>query len=286
MCKAHFIRVHPVFICPQGKLHAAQRHFISSRVHIMNADILLKTLAARYSEILGDNFVGMYAHGSYAMGCFNPLKSDLDYIIVCNTVPDISVKKAIIDTTVAFERLAPAKGLEMHVMLKENCLHVSYPPKFELHYSPAHTLACLSDPDEYVGRMHGKDPDLGAHLTVMYERGLCICGAELRDVFGAVPKEYYIESVLSDLGWTEGDAMYHVLNHCRTLALASEDKVLSKKEGALWALENADDACKALISRALECYESGEEFAASADSEIFCQNTLAKIKNLLGLSQP
>jgi len=250
----------------------------------MNAATLLNTLCNRYKTILGANFVGLFVHGSYAMGCFNPLKSDLDYIIVCEDVPGDSEKKAIMDTTIAFERMAPAKGLEMHVMLRRNCMDVCYPPLFELHYSGAHTEAYLSDPDRYIEYMHGEDPDLGAHLTVMHHRGLRIAGPDVSEVFGAVPKSYYIESVLEDLGWSEGDAMYHVLNRCRTLALASGGAVLSKKEGALWALEHVDKRHHGVIRDALCCYETGDDFPSSEDARLFCEESLKTIKNLLGLS--
>lgn len=250
----------------------------------MNAAILLATLCKRYQAILVDNFVGMYVHGSYAMGCFNPLKSDLDFIIVCEDVPGDAEKKAIMDTTIAFERAAPAKGLEMHVMLRRHCTEVCYPPRFELHYSGAHTEAYLSDPDRYIGYMQGEDPDLGAHLTVMHERGLCISGPEVFEVFGAVPKQFYIDSVMEDLGWSEGDAMYHVLNRCRSLALAACGAVLSKKEGALWALENVESGYHAMIREALRCYESGDEFVPGEEARLFCEESLKTIKNLLGLS--
>ncbi len=244
----------------------------------MNAAELLKNLSRRYEAILGPNFVGMYVHGSYAMGCFNPLKSDLDYIIVCDSVPDISVKMAIMDATVAYDRLAPAKGLEMHLMLRKDCSSVSYPPKFELHYSPAHTLAYLSDPDEYIGRMHGGDPDLGAHLTVMYHRGLCISGPEVGTIFGEVPKQYYIDSIMEDLGWSDGDCMYHVLNRCRTLAYLADSKIRSKAEGAMWALENTGTERHGIIRSALECYISGTVMSDVAGAEEFCRAADACIR--------
>ncbi|WP_245585925.1 nucleotidyltransferase domain-containing protein [Paenibacillus pinihumi] len=31
---------------------------------------------------LGSNLAGIYVHGSVAMGCFNPEKSDLDLLVV------------------------------------------------------------------------------------------------------------------------------------------------------------------------------------------------------------
>jgi len=48
-------------------------------------------------ELLGGNLVGVYLHGSYAMGCFNPEKSDLDLLIVVkNEIPD-DVKRKYAD---------------------------------------------------------------------------------------------------------------------------------------------------------------------------------------------
>ena len=49
----------------------------------MDTKIILDGLCGRCREILKDNFVGMYVHGSLAMDGFNPDKSDIDFIIVC-----------------------------------------------------------------------------------------------------------------------------------------------------------------------------------------------------------
>ena len=249
--------------------------------HTMSAEKLLSILASRYSGILGDNFVGMYVHGSYAMGCFNAAKSDLDYIILCDDEPDADIKKQIMDVTIAYERFAPAKGLEMHLMRRCDCAEYIHPPYFCLHYSGAHTLAYLSDPDNYISYMHGQDMDLGAHLTVLTNRGKRIAGPEIPEVFGAVPKYAYIESVMSDMDWSDGDCMYHVLNRCRTLALMRDGLVLSKKEGALWALENVEKEHHPVITEALHCYETDAEMTSIAAAEKFCQKALDVIKSTL-----
>lgn len=243
----------------------------------MNAEKLLSILARRYGEILSDNFIGMYVHGSYAMGCFNAAKSDLDYIIVCENEPGNAAKKQIMDVTIAYERLAPAKGLEMHLMRRADCMEYIHPPYFCLHYSGAHTQAYLSDPDSYISYMHGQDMDLGAHLTVLTNRGLRLCGPEISDVFGPVPPKAYIESVMSDMDWSEGDCMYHVLNRCRTLALMRDGLVLSKKEGALWALKNMEAEHHSVIREALYCYEANEKMTSVAAAEDFCSITAARI---------
>ena len=42
---------------------------------------LMKQVNEWVKEILQDNYVGVYFHGSLRLGSFNPNKSDLDFII-------------------------------------------------------------------------------------------------------------------------------------------------------------------------------------------------------------
>jgi len=42
---------------------------------------LLESFVERNKEILEDSLVGIYLHGSAAMGCFNPAKSDIDLLV-------------------------------------------------------------------------------------------------------------------------------------------------------------------------------------------------------------
>jgi streptomycin 3"-adenylyltransferase len=86
---------------------------------------------------------------------------------------------------------------------------------------------------------------------------------------------------MADMDWSEDVCMYHVLNRCRTLALMKSGLVLSKKEGAQWALENTDCSCHSIIREALACYESDKTMTSVAEAEIFCQNTLDMIKSFL-----
>ena len=42
---------------------------------------LLERFTAMSRRIFGGNLLGVYLHGSLAMGCFNPKKSDLDLLL-------------------------------------------------------------------------------------------------------------------------------------------------------------------------------------------------------------
>ena len=47
----------------------------------LQTDGLINGIVERTKDILRDNLVGVYLHGSSVMGCFNPQKSDIDLII-------------------------------------------------------------------------------------------------------------------------------------------------------------------------------------------------------------
>ena len=78
-------------------------------------------------EILKDNYVGVYFHGSLRLGSFNPNKSDLDFIIVVKEKIDYKTKEQIWDRMLENEKLFPKKGFEFSVVLEENCKNIKQP---------------------------------------------------------------------------------------------------------------------------------------------------------------
>ena len=60
-------------------------------------DTVLKCFVEQSKEILKDNLVGIYLHGSAVMGCYNPAKSDIDLIIVVKDSIEDSVKRVFMD---------------------------------------------------------------------------------------------------------------------------------------------------------------------------------------------
>ena len=203
---------------------------------------LLNCLLSRYTEILGGNLIGFYLHGSYAMTGFDPSKSDLDFILVCETEPDDAIKRSVLDTTFAYMLIGPKKGLEMHMVLSKDVSFPVYPPRFVLHASPAHTHNYLLNPKEYISRMKGTDADLTAHFAVTYERGRAVMSPDVKTLFRPVPRKAYLASIAGDFAWSADDCEYNVLNRCRTAAYLAEGKILSKTEGAEWALAHLSRA--------------------------------------------
>ena len=64
---------------------------------MLQYDNLINGFVERSKEILRDNLVGVYLHGSSVMDCFNPQKSDIDLIIVVDQSLSESTKRKYMD---------------------------------------------------------------------------------------------------------------------------------------------------------------------------------------------
>lgn len=234
-------------------------------------------------EILKDNLVGIYLHGSAVMGCFNQVKSDIDLIVVVNNSISDDIKRRYMDMIVDMNGSAPKKGLELSVVRKEVCNPFVYPTPFELHFSVAHLEWYKNDPLDYIARMNGLDKDLATHFTIINHRGKCLCGERIEDVFGSVDSEYYFDSIREDVRNAAEDIKdnptYVILNLCRVLAYKEQGLILSKREGGEWGLENVSEEYHSLIRDALNDYASSwtVEYDLSLASK-YAEYMLEKIK--------
>lgn len=235
-------------------------------------DTVINSFAERSKEILQDNLIGIYLHGSAVMGCYNPAKSDIDLIAVVKDPMEDSVKRTFMDMVIELNEKGPAKGIEMSIVKQSVCRPFVYPTPFELHFSAAHTDWYKDDPDDYISKMKGEDKDLAAHFTIIKHRGKCLYGAPIEDTFADVPAQDYIDSIRNDIADAEDEIadnpMYLILNLSRVLAYLKDGLVLSKKEGGEWAQENVPERYHSLIRDALTEY--------AEDGNIFYDTDLAK----------
>jgi len=223
---------------------------------------LIHEFIEQSKNILRDNLVGIYLHGSAAMGCFNPEKSDIDLITVVDHPMSDDAKRAYMDMVIKANAMAPAKGIEMSIVLREVCRPFVYPTPFELHFSVGHLEAYKADPDGYIQRMKGVDKDLAAHFTIINKRGQCLYGAPIREVFAEVPHRDYMDSIWCDVSDAADEItqypMYLILNLARVLAYKEDGLILSKKEGGEWAINHLPVEFHPLIRDAMNEYTEGK----------------------------
>lgn len=243
---------------------------------------LLAGFVAESRDILGENLVGIYLHGSAVMDCFNWDKSDLDLLVVVEReIPD-PLKRVYLDMVAAYNEQAPAKGLELSIVRRECCSPFVYPTPFELHFSVAHLGWYRSDPEDYVAKMKGTDKDLAAHITVLRHRGQALYGPPIETVFAPVQRAAYFDSIWNDIAEAETEIlenpMYITLNLCRVLAYGRDGLVLSKKEGGRWGLQNLPEKYHGLLRAALSAYASDEEMTLEFGATDFARYMLEKIR--------
>ena len=219
---------------------------------------LISETVKYYRKILDSNLIGFYLHGSLAMDCFNPLVSDVDFLVVVEKRLTIEQKKAIIDYLLKQYKNSPAKGMEMSIVREEYLKHFVYPTPFELHYSNDWYEKYKNGKVDYSKQNY--DEDLAAHFVITKNRGICLFGKPIKEVFPVIPKESYTQSLLNEANWiyerSEEYPIYTVLNLCRILAFLKDNKITSKKEGGEWALLNLPRKYSSLINYALACYSS------------------------------
>lgn len=138
----------------------------------MDYKIVLNNIKETYENIIKDNLVGIYVHGSIALGCFNWDKSDIDFIVVVKEKLSQDIKLQIMKVTSRLNEIAPSKGIEMSIVLQEYCNNFQYPTPFELHFSNMHVDWYKNNADDYCNKMNGTDSDLAAHFVIIRKAGV------------------------------------------------------------------------------------------------------------------
>lgn len=215
---------------------------------------------------LGDNLIGIYLHGSLAMGCYYRPKSDLDIIVVAqNRIGGEVAKQAGIAIAKQADKRPTTGNVELSIITADTAKHIPVPVPFELHYSTEWHDKALNGNIEYNSSK--TDIDLLSHLMYVQQRGVVLTGKSLQEVFGEYDWQHFMDAVIDDFEWILEDEhivetpFYGVLNICRVLQLISENSktVHSKDEGGEWGLENLPAEFRPLIQKALDVYRSSDD---------------------------
>lgn len=247
---------------------AAQSKQLVNREIPRDVKLVLDEMVERLQALLSTQLVGVYLHGSLAMGSFNPASSDIDVLIVSEDSISSEHKRAIQKLLLELSPKAPGKGFEISVVTLPNLKDFKYPTPYEFHFGTDHLNKYETG---YIDEgTNGPDPDLAGHFVMVRERGICLYGQPILNVFPRVTNEYYLRSIAQDSecsyenisrGAHQGLGpvpVYAVLNFCRVMAFIKDGLVLSKKEGGEWGLENLSSEFHPLINEALTEYqESG-----------------------------
>jgi predicted nucleotidyltransferase len=212
-------------------------------------------IAGVFRNTLAGSLTGIYLHGSLAMGCFNPEISDIDFLVVVDQKLTIPQKQEIIKYLTGSDtgKASP----EMSIVTTESLTNIVYPSPFELHYSNSFRAAYASGGFNWEEQRF--DTDLAAHYMSVRERSVCLYGKPAKETIPEIPPEMFIASLVQDLHWLRQEISripfrQVVLNPCRAMAYASENRFMSKMEGGQWAITHLPPKYSILIESALNDY--------------------------------
>ena len=97
---------------------------------------IIKNIKENFSELLKDNLVGIYIHGSLAMGCFNPKSSYIDLLLVVKNSLSLKTKRGLGKIILNIIENNPQK-LDLSVILLKTLNKFVYPTPFEFQFSEA-----------------------------------------------------------------------------------------------------------------------------------------------------
>jgi len=236
----------------------------------------LTVLQAGIQAIIPDKLVGIYLHGSLAMGCFNPQHSDLDLLVVTQRSLTVAEKRRAI--ALLLQHSSAPHPVEISFLRRSDLRPWRYPTPFDLHYGEDWRDRFTRDLASGAwrhwnarGQPRRRDPDLAAHVTVLRARGRVLLGPPIAEVFPPVPREHYLASIRSDLVWARErlaeNPVYAILNSCRVYSYVREGRIASKAEGGEWALGRPGDELskneRDVISQALAVYRGEREDVGS-----------------------
>lgn len=219
----------------------------------------LSDLTQAVQSLLNQNLVGVYVHGSIAMGCFKTDSSDIDILIVIEDKLDHALNLPLLTL---FDNLAHQyqQKLELSIIRREVLTNFTHPTPFEFHYpDPAHNQLKESS-------IVRTDADLAGHFVITRQYGIALIGSPVSALFPEISRTDYLDSIVQDAYWCFDNIMagadsgscripkYAVLNFCRVLAFIHEDLVTSKQTGGEWGLANLPPEYHPLIEAALQEY--------------------------------
>jgi hypothetical protein len=233
----------------------------------------LNELTRRVARLTGNDLVGVYAGGSFALDAYEPGRSDLDVAVVVERALSHE-EKLTHAAAVRHESIpCPARGLELVVYRREAAQSASAEPDFELNLNTGRAMQFRLDLDPDPDERHWFALD----RAILAAAGIAVLGPPAAAVFAPVSRIAAIGLLRQSLQWylrEPAPADDAVLNACRALLFTVEGRWASKPAAGAWARGNVDDA--ELVGEALAARTSGAPIDPDR-TRAFVERTLRRL---------
>ena len=217
----------------------------------------------RLRGALTDALVGVYAGGSWALGDYAPGRSDLDLAAVVRSPLRPEQRDAVTARLRHASLPCPARRLELVVYLLATARSGSASADFELNLNTGERLPLSVQSRD--AREEVSPHWFPIDRSVLSQAGIALSGPPASEVFAPITPAALIPVVANSVRWhrvhgaASGDA---VLNACRGLRFADEERWSSKPAAGRWAAQRRLVPTE-LVTRALRARTDGGALAAA-----------------------
>ena len=223
----------------------------------------IESLVERVRDVLREDLVGTYLHGSAVLG-FRP-DSDIDVLFVSTRRTTADEKRRLIDLLLSLSgrraSLRPGRPIEFDLVVESEIRPWRYPPAFDLHYSEMWRERFESG--ELEPWTSTTNTDLASAVTMVLLGDKPLAGPPPAEVFDPVPRSDYIDAILRDTGTVDeflpSDTRNVVLTLPRIWSAVATEAVYSKESAADWALPRLPEEHRAVLERARAAYRGEAE---------------------------
>lgn len=193
-------------------------------------------------DYLRNSLVGVYVHGSIALGSFLPARSDLDLLIVIDRTLTPGERFKLMVAFLSLHR--QPLHVEASIVTQSNMEQSTFPTPYEFHFSEhwrKRFEAMEASEDDSFWQFEGAvtDTDLACHVKLTREAGIALYGPSPSAILPEVPHEHFWQSICADADYyarTSGDLENAgILSLLRIWAYKETAKILSKIDACRWA---------------------------------------------------
>lgn len=191
------------------------------------------------SEILGDNFIALYAQGSLALQDWRRGISDFDLVGVVESELKPGQPEKLAEVLDHNRTPVPANGTELLIVTRETAQKLVPVPAYEM---------WMYTGEEWPNELEIRQTDSELHIffSILRQCGKDVLGPPAREMFAQPPREwvlqamrevlqFHLDKLLDD--WWDPNGRNSVLNACRTWRYAKVGNFVSKTEGGEWVLQ-------------------------------------------------
>jgi predicted nucleotidyltransferase len=210
-------------------------------------------------EILGNDVLGAYQHGSAVLGGMQPT-SDIDILVITGRPATLVEKRRLVEGLMAISATFPPPGpercVEVTVVAQTQVRPWRYPPTFDLQYGE--WLRKRFEREDSLPLQAASNADLATLLTIALLGDRPLFGPPPRELLDPVPTEDCITAMVGDIevfmDEFDEDTRNLLLRLARIWQTVVTGTIDRKDRAAAWAQERLPSEYQQLMERARAMY--------------------------------